>query len=72
MKEFERLCRRGPTSDVCKELEKANQADFIVRGGFAAAIMCEKADRAGLGAYLLTCFEMFIKILLQTTRDILL
>ena len=52
MEDFERLCRKGPTSDVCKALEETDRADFIIRGGFAATIMVENADRVGLGAYL--------------------
>ena len=68
MENFERLCHQGSTSEVCKTLGEIDGPDFVIRGGFAAGIMCENADRCGLGAYLpglLNCFEMFIEIILH-------
>ena len=46
---FARVCQQAPASDVCKALGNFDGTDFAVRGGFAAGIMCEKADRCGYG-----------------------
>ena len=54
MEGFASLCRRGPASAVCQALEHISGTEFVVRGGFAAAVMCGKPHREGLGKHHLT------------------